>query len=90
MTSNTSKKPKPHAAGITPAADATALRHSFGYIDQTEFYVMLGIGFDTGVNRRLRGDFPPTHKVGQRHFFKRADIEQWLARRRVGGPKVAA
>jgi predicted DNA-binding transcriptional regulator AlpA len=63
--------------------DAAALRRQLGYITASELYALLGISTGTGWNRQSAGDLPAHYKIGREKLYKLAEVEKWIARRRV-------
>jgi hypothetical protein len=74
---------KPSKKPLVIQDKAVALREEFGLVEQREFYAFLGITFESGVNNRFAGKYPPVVKIGHAIFFRKADITKWLARHQV-------
>lgn len=59
------------------------LRERLQVITEGELFALLGITPGTGRNRQSAGLLPPHYKVGRAKFYKLADVDAWMKRRRV-------
>lgn len=69
-------------SSISPP-DAAQLRDRLGVITEKQLFSLLNIATGTGRNRQAAGSLPPHYKLGRQKFYKLADVEAWMKRRRV-------
>jgi hypothetical protein len=63
--------------------DSSELRARLGMITEAELFALLNIATGTGRNRQSAGSLPPHYKTGKEKLYKLAEVEAWIARRRV-------
>jgi len=65
------------------AREAAELRKQLGQISEDQLRSLLRVARGTFRNRQSAGDLPPHYKLGRDKVFRLAEVEAWIARRRV-------
>lgn len=67
----------------TKSPGAESLRSQLGYINEDDFFALIGVTKGTGRNRQSAGTFPAHYKIGKQKLYRLSEVEAWIRRRRV-------